>query len=126
MIIIRRWAELEPAFGLPIDEGIKGVLRLRRRQLEGYGEIVRFMIVEPGDDPHDMEPCPLINIVDGRRFGDAGFTPSWEAIEDHGGACELTFVLSDEGSGVVIFVPCREGIDPDLLKLCRTYAGKGA
>jgi hypothetical protein len=96
MITIRGWAALEVALCTPLGDRLKSLLCLRRDQLAEWGEIVTFVIVEPGDDSEQIEPSPLINLLDGRRFGDPAFTPSWEHIQDHNGIHELTFVLSDD------------------------------
>jgi len=121
MIIIQTWAALEHALLSPLDPRLRSILALRRDQLAGWGDIAHFIIVQPGDKPEQIEPPPLINLVDGCRYGDPAFEPSWEHIQDHGGWFELTYILSDDGFGHIIFIPDAEGIDPELLSLCRTY-----
>ncbi|MPM12859.1 hypothetical protein SDC9_59213 [bioreactor metagenome] len=53
-----------------------------------------------------------------------GFAPWWEIIESFEHWYELTFVLSDDGSGMVVYVP-KEG-DGEITQLCATYAKEGA
>ncbi|WP_165323542.1 hypothetical protein [Rhizorhabdus phycosphaerae] len=125
MIVLQSWAAVEAALKTPLDAGLKSILRDRNAQLSGYDGIATFVIIEPEDDPGQIEPPPLINLVDGFRFGDSGFTPSWEHIQDHGGWFELTYVLSDDGFGHIVLVPDAEGIDANLLKLCRNYVAEG-
>jgi len=48
--------------------------------------------------------------------------PACEVIEDHGHCHEMVFVLSDEGTGVILFVPKQPGIDPELLSMCAAFA----
>ena len=91
-----------------------------------------FVVVEVGDSIADVERasgCRLLsNRYSGAHFGDAAFVPDWELLElhpacDNSPACiEIVFVLSDDGYGVVIVVPLCDGIDPQLLALCRAYA----
>ena len=125
MIVLQSWAAVEAVLQTPLDAGLKSILRARHAQLSDYGDIARFVIVEPGDDPVMIEPPPLTNLVDGFRFDEPAFEPSWEHIQDHGGWFELTFVLSDDGSGSVVLIPDADGIHADLLKLCRSYVTEG-
>jgi hypothetical protein len=50
--------------------------------------------------------------------------PSTEWIADHGSWFEAVYILSDDGFGVVLFVQNDEGVDPELLAMCREYAGR--
>ena len=43
-------------------------------------------------------------------------------IEEHRSCYELVFIFSDDGYGIEIFVPKVDGIDPDLLAMCRQFA----
>ena len=45
-----------------------------------------------------------------------------EVIEAHIGWYELTYVLSDDGFGLVVYVPDSPDIAPQLLRLCREQA----
>jgi hypothetical protein len=91
-----------------------------------------FMVVEAGDAISDIDRvtgCPLQgNRYSTARMGDAGFLPDWECLTFHPGrdgspGCfEMVFVISDDGYGVVIFIPDQPDIDPLLSSLCHTYA----
>lgn len=89
--------------------------------LNGY-----FTVVEPGDRldalNHQIGFSILTNRFDGTHFGDSGFTPSFEILEEHAGCYEMVFIISDDGFGVEVFIPKRPGIDPDLLAMCARYA----
>lgn len=105
------------------------VRRLIEQRIEDYGsdaDLATFVVVEPGDPPDTLDAqlgfSVLSNRFDGRRYGDPGFSPSFEVAEDHGGLYELVFVLADYGDGVVVFVPKRDGVDGRLLSLCAEYA----
>ena len=54
-------------------------------------------------------------------FGQAGFTPSFELIEEHAHWFEMVFVISDDGYGIEVFV-LKTGGDPELLALRVAYA----
>lgn len=91
--------------------------------LHGY-----MIVVEPCDTVAALEEecgSPILhNLFDDTRFGEPGYAPSFEHLEDHGhGQCyEMIFIMSDDGSGVSIFIPKGKGIDAELLKLCNAYA----
>lgn len=102
-----------------VDEPrLRSILQLRFEQLAEYGcpisELARFHVVRPDDDVTVL----LINPVDGSK------EPSWEWVEDHGGWFEAPVVMSDEGFGHVYFVPDHDGINAELLSLCRRHATK--
>jgi hypothetical protein len=90
-------------------------------QVHGY-----FLVVQEGDglDAIDQQlGFPILsNRFDGSRFGEPGFTPSHEILEEHASCYEMVFVLSDDGFGVEVFIPKKVLAAPDLLALCRQYA----
>lgn len=88
--------------------------------------LAHFIVFEPADTVAALEAelcfSPLQNFVDGSCFGQRDFTPSWEWIEAHECWFELAYVLSDDGFGVIVFLPNDEGVDPELLALCRAHS----
>jgi hypothetical protein len=84
-----------------------------------------FIVLEPEDSTaaanQQLGFSMLCNRMDGVRFGEPGFAPSFELVEEHSRYYEMVFVLSDDGHGVVIFVP-KDHVDPELLALCKRYA----
>lgn len=90
------------------------------------GLLLAVMVIEVGDTPADLEGAlgfdVLHNRWNGLAYGQEYFTPSWDALEEHGDWFELTFILSDEGEGVVVFIP--RGLTGPLNDLCQTYAAK--
>ncbi|SFC17443.1 hypothetical protein SAMN05216344_110118 [Polaromonas sp. OV174] len=89
-----------------------------------------FLIVEPGDTLEAISTqlgFPILcNRWTGIAFGHAGFTPSWEVVQAHAHWYEMVFVISDDGFGVVVFIPKTEGINPELLAMCARYASPAA
>lgn len=130
MHIIRDSSAMADTLAELADDTPKRLLQQRTGELAGYGtdlsDLACFVIVQPGDTLCAIEQelaLPIAaNAVDGTRFGDDDFTPSWEWILDHGGWFELVFILTDDGFGHVLFVPDSDTIDPTLRRLCRTYA----
>lgn len=95
-----------------------------------------FIVAEASDDVAALEQASGCRLLSNRfsslRLGDAGFTPDWECLEFHSGqdggpGCfSITFVLSDDGYGVVMLIPLQDDMDLVLLSLCRTYASSAA
>mgnify|MGYP003599748189 CR=1 FL=1 len=98
----------------------------RLSEYEGYdlSELVNFIVFEECDTIADLDAAlgfpVMTNHFDGCRYGDPGFSPSWEAIEEHINWFELVYVLSDYGFGVVVFIP--KHADPKLLRMLQQYS----
>lgn len=118
MHIIRTWEQLAEWLERPTNPDIAALLKLRRDQLIDCGdltEIGTFAIVQSGDTSGDIVMALGFQVtVDG--------TPTWEWVARHGAIWEAPFILSDDGFGHVLIVPDAEGIDPQLLALCRANA----
>lgn len=101
---------------------------LMEQGFSDFTELAFFLIAEPGDTEDDIVGelgfSPLVNLVDGCRYGEPEFAPSWEWIAPHCGWFELVYILSDDGFGWIVFVADREGVEPDLLALCRAQAAR--
>ena len=89
-------------------------------------ELGYFLVVESSDTLEALSAQLGFDILHNRftgiRFNATGFTPSFEFIEEFPACYDMVFVLDDTGIGVEIFVPKEEGIDPDLIAMCRMYA----
>ena len=124
MLIIDSPATIARALDSPLASNIKHLLTLRRDLID----LATFVIATPGDSMADIEAAAGIpiatNLVDGSRYGDPDYMPSFEWALDHGGVYELPFILSDDGAAVVLIVPDSEGIDPVLLSMARDHAEK--
>ena len=92
-------------------------------------ELGYFIIVEAGDSIATIDAqlgfSILANRFNGIRFGQPGFVPSFEFVEEFSGCFEMVFVISDDGFGVEVFIPKTAGIDSELLELCSRYATPG-
>jgi hypothetical protein len=89
--------------------------------LHGY-----LIVVEPADSAAALEQessCSILrNLCNDIRFGDPGFKPCFEVLEEHASCYEMVFVPGDGDFGIVIFIPKQEGVDADLLAMCAEYA----
>ena len=84
---------------------LRTTMLLRAAEAEEYvddfSELVRFVLIEPGDVPSDMS----------RELGRDVHLIAPDAAEVVGDHLELVYVLSDDGAGASVFIP------PDLLAL---------
>jgi len=109
MRVIRTLSDLDSTLDLAVDR----VVRERLDMLAEYDEeLARFIIPEPGDSMAAVE----------KEIGFPFADPSWEWMIDHGGLFEAPFIMSDDGYAHVLLVTDSDGIDPELIALCRTNA----
>lgn len=90
--------------------------------------LTHVLIIRPADTADDVKReislYPLINPLDGSRFGSRAFIPFWEWLVRHDcGWFEMIVTVGNSGFAYVLFIQDAEGVDPGLLALCRTYAG---
>lgn len=84
----------------------------RIEELAEYGvdsihELVNIIIVEPGDTLQAVNDELGIDVMD----------RPVDVIECHSNWYGLTYVLGDDGFGLIVFIPI-EDVDPQLLSLC--------
>lgn len=117
------------------DPDIRGLVERRYAEIcndepydpEIHGEMV---VVEPGDTLASLEEetgLPIAtNPFDECRFPHPEFIPVCEHLEKHAGVhagvYAMTFILTDDGAGTILFIPRQQGIDADLLALCERFA----
>ena len=85
-----------------------------------------MIVVEASDTIPALEAgsgCPILRNLGGNgRFGETGFSPSFEVLEEHAGFYEMVFIPGDGDFGIVIFIPKAAGIDAELLAMCAMYS----
>lgn len=125
MHVIRTESDLRAVEKLELLDLIRRRMTETAKYVDHFSELVFFVIVEPGDDISVVDDAlgfpVMANRFDGMRFGEPGFTPSWDVFEEHAGYYEFVYVLNDEGSGVTLFVAKLEGVSPELLSMCRRF-----
>ena len=115
---------------LVTDPKLKNLLTDRGQDWTALGliDLTHVAIIEVGDTDESIIEAlgfsPLINPLDGKRHGMEGFVLPFDYLEDHGGWFELISTVGNDGFAFVLFVRDREGVDPDLLALCRAHAGR--
>ena len=118
------------------DSAIRALVAQRIDDLGGDAfdapKLGYFLVIEPGDTLQTIStqlgfPI-LVNRSTGIKFGDPGFVPSFEFVEEIGNCYDMVFILCDDGFGVEVFVPKPAGkqgskaVDADLLAMCAQYA----
>ena len=83
------------------------------------------IIVEPGDTlqalDEELDHKFLINHYARWKYGEPGFMPCFETLEEHPSFYEMFFIEGDE-VGVTALIPKSTDVDPELLALCAQYA----
>lgn len=121
MISIRTSAQMDAFIHGPPRHGkLKDLLLARRSQLfrdvpDGFflEDLVHVIVVCPGESVEEVEGYANFPL-----FSD----PAFEWVQDHGGWFEGIVILSDDGFGIALFVPDRDGIDPRMLSVMRDQA----
>jgi hypothetical protein len=129
MIALFDTPSLERALSLPLDPKLRRLLGVRVEHLATLDFDVRdctyFLVVEAGTTLEDVTDelgwSPLVNPLDGQRFGTAEWHPFHDHLSDRGGWFEL-MVTGGNDAVFVLLIEDDDQTEPDLLALCRTYA----
>ena len=96
-------------------------------EIDDWASLLNVVVMDREDTPQDLELqlgfTVLHNRWNGLANGHPDFTPSWDALELYEHWYVLTFILSDDGFGIVVFMP--RGIPHALAALCDRYAQEG-
>nr|WP_316640026.1 hypothetical protein [uncultured Roseateles sp.] len=131
MFVLRDAAAVEAFLASSPDAELHGLIAGRVQELSEYddydlSDLVNFIVMEASEPVSQLDTAlsfpALINRFDGHAYGSAEFTPSWEDLADHSGWYEMTYVLRDDGFGLVVFIQKHPGLDPGLNAMCARYA----
>ena len=112
---------------LMTDPKLKNLLtdRVQEWSATGLLGLTHLVIIEVGDTDvsiiDELAFSPLVNPLDGLRHGMEGFVLPFDYLEDHGGWFELIVTVGNDGFAFHLFVRDRDGVDPELLALCRAH-----
>ena len=128
MITIYDGAAMARVLTLDIDPQLRGLLERRFASLvTADGDLTdwtEFLVVEPGDREADIIRevgfSPLVEPIDGARFGSRGFHPFWDHLTKHDGWFELTISFGSTFA-YVLLIQDEDGALPELRCLCRWY-----
>lgn len=115
----------DQAHGTELQPLVQNRLKsLLQPDLDYAALLLAVMVVEEGDTTDELESAVGFSVVrnrwNGLPPGGEHFTPSWDALDEHADWFELTFILSDEGEGIVVLLP--KAIACPLGNLCRAFA----
>lgn len=120
-------ATIRRALSLDLDPRLHALME--RKVAAWDGELLdytEFLVVEPGDTEADIVRhiglSPLVEPIDGIRFGRPGFHPHWDYLTTHPGWHEMIFTFGS-AFAYILLIADRPGTLPELLALCRTYDG---
>lgn len=132
MLHLHDRATMARALTLDLDPQLRALLSARTAALVAVDydltDCTEYLIVEPGDTEADIIRhlgfSPLVEPIDGARFGCAGFHPPWDWLGGHTGWYEM-IVTFGSTFAYVLFIRDADGVNSDLLTMCRRYAGGG-
>jgi hypothetical protein len=113
-----------------VNPYVRALVELRLEQLGSFDDGL-VLVVEAGDSVDELEVvsgCAILHDpFEDVPFGHPNFTPSFDYLETHYAngkhiCYEAHADTGDDGIGSTLFIPDEEGINADLLALCRTYA----
>jgi hypothetical protein len=119
-------ASFAVALTLDLDPGLHALLAERIGTLtEDLIDYTEYLVVEPGDTEADIVRhiglSPLIEPMDGIRYGEPGFRPHWDYLAAHDGWFEFVFTFGSTFA-YVLFVEIRNDETDPLRSLCLKYA----
>jgi hypothetical protein len=95
----------------------------------GLLNLTHLALIEVGDTEESIMEAlgfsPLVNWLDGKRYGTDGFIVPFDLLLDHEGYFELVMTVGNDGFAFVIFVRDRDGVEPQLRAMCGAYADRG-
>ena len=129
MIHLYDRAAIERAAILDLNPVLKRLLTERIAALNtAFGDLTdwtEFLVVEPGDSEDDIIRhigfSPLVEPIEGARYGRPGFAPGWDFLSNRGGWFEM-IVTFGSAFAYVLLIADRAGVPSDLLDMCREHA----
>lgn len=96
--------------------------RLTVTEANGVADMTHYLVVQFGDTEADIVEAiglsPLINPIDGARFGTVSFQSWWDWLANVDGWFEMTITVGNSGFAYVLIIEDR-GEPTELLRLCR-------
>jgi hypothetical protein len=114
------------ALTLDLDTALYSLLAERIGGLtDDLLDYTEFLVVENDDTEEDIIRhigiSPMIEPMDGARFGEPGFRPHWDYLAAHDGWFEFVFTFGSTFA-YVLFIQSGGGEADPLQRLCRSYS----
>ena len=123
-------ASIAAAMGQPIEPALKTFLEARLDQAAKADllDLTHILVIQPGDTEAQIIAeigfSPLVEPLDGIRFGIAGFYPHWAWLQDVGGWYEMIVTVGDSGFAFILLIENGPGVIPELVAMCAHYAAR--
>jgi len=121
-------ATTKAALALPIDPDLRALLttRIVHYVAANLASATHILVIQPNDNESDVEReigfYPTTNIIDGVRSRSAAFDPFWDWLQDLAGWFEMIVTVGDSGFAYILLIQDADGVDPDLLAMCRAHS----
>lgn len=127
MLLLSGRAAIERALTADIDPSLRALLAERLEQLsEDVLDCTDYLIVEAGDTEIEIVEhvgfSPLVEPIDGARYGEPGFRPHWDHLADRGGWFEMIVCVGGSFAYVLLIEDSPRAPTP-MVAMCRLYAG---
>lgn len=116
---------IEHALTLDLEPTLR---RLLQKRIDALGEDLidwtDFLVVQPGDTEADIIRhvgfSPMVEPIEGKRFGQEGFHPFWDWLADHGSWFEMIVTFGSTFAYVLFIANPSYTRDP-LATLCDKF-----
>ncbi len=119
-------ATIAHALTLDLEPTLRRLLRERIAALgEDLIDWTEYLVIELSDTEADIIRhigfSPLVEPVEGIRFGQQGFHPLWDWLTDHGGWFEMVVTFGSTFAYVLLIADDRSDC-LELAEMCRRYS----
>lgn len=120
-------ASIEAVLASPLEPRLHQLLadRIEDAAKTDLLDLTHIVVVQPGDCEHAIaeEIClsPLTNPLDGQRYSSPEFQAWWDYLESHDGYFEMIITVGNSGFAFILLIQDADGVQPELLSLCRAY-----
>lgn len=128
MLSLPNGAAIEAALTQSLDPELSHLLKSHLEQARSADllDLTHILVIQPGDTEEAIQAeigfSPLVNPMDGTRYGDPSFQPYWPWLQDRVEFCEMIVPVGNSGFAFIILIEKSEGVLPDLLQLCADFA----
>ncbi|MBD8679653.1 hypothetical protein [Sphingomonas sp. CFBP 13720] len=125
MLHLHDRATTEHALTLDLDPTLRRLLTERIAALdEDLIDQTEFLVVQPGDTEEDIVRhvgfSPLVEPIDGIRYGLPGFHPFWDWLVEHDGWFEMIVTFGSTFAYVLLVQNSRNSTS-EVVSICREY-----
>lgn len=126
MLSIHDRASMAQTLTLDLQPQLKALLADRINSLPAdLIDYTAYLVVEPGDTEEMIKRevgfSPLVEPIDGIRYGRPGFQPYWGWLQDHGGIYEMIVTFGSTFAYILLILDA-DGILPELIVMCRQFS----